>query len=57
MDGTHPNVAALVRLRPGAEWNWINPDDYKTLTWLDGGIAKPTAQEIEIEKKKPRPLE
>ncbi len=44
---------ALISLRPGAEWEWLDNDtnyeDYSKLTWLD---STPQPSEVEITTKK-----
>ena len=47
------NMNALISLRPGAEWEWLDNDtnyeDYSKLTWLD---STPQPSEVEITTKK-----
>ena len=41
----HDIVTALLKLKPGAQWN-LSGDDYSGLTWLDSSQTKPTETEV-----------
>lgn len=41
-------VAALVSLRPGAQWT-IDSESYEGINWLDSTQVKPTREELEQE--------
>jgi hypothetical protein len=47
-------VDALLRLKPGANWNLIG-DDYSKIEWLDDVKTKPTAAQIQAEIDNPTP--
>ena len=41
----HDIVTALLKLKPGAQWN-LSGVDYSGLTWLDSSQTKPTETEV-----------
>ena len=50
-----PRIEALLRLRPGAAWVWLDENDYTTLTWSDTTQTCPTEAEIDAEVAKGAP--
>ena len=41
----HDIVTALLKLKPGAQWN-LSGDDYSGLEWFDSNQTKPTETEV-----------